>query len=52
MDEVTQQNSARVGENAAMARTLEEQSSRMNERVSFFRTDAVGNLKPALRQIA
>ena len=37
MDEVTQQNSALVEENAATAKTLETQSAAMNERVSFFR---------------
>jgi methyl-accepting chemotaxis protein len=53
MDEVTQQNSALVEENAATAKTLEQQSSQMDERVSFFHTDvgAVGKLKPALRQV-
>jgi methyl-accepting chemotaxis protein len=39
MDEVTQQNSALVEENAATAKTLETQSGAMNERVSFFRID-------------
>jgi methyl-accepting chemotaxis protein len=54
MDEVTQQNSALVEENAATAKTLEQQSSQMDERVSFFNTDvgAVSKLKPALRQVA
>ena len=37
MDEVTQQNSALVEENAATAKTLEGQAKSMNERVSFFR---------------
>jgi methyl-accepting chemotaxis protein len=37
MDEVTQQNSALVEENAATAKTLESQSGAMNDRVSFFR---------------
>jgi methyl-accepting chemotaxis protein len=40
MDEVTQQNSALVEENAATAKTLEDQQSAMNERVGFFRFDA------------
>ncbi len=40
MDEVTQQNSALVEENAATAKTLEHQASQMNERVSYFRSDA------------
>jgi methyl-accepting chemotaxis protein len=39
MDEVTQQNSALVEENAATAKTLESQSAAMSERVSFFRID-------------
>jgi methyl-accepting chemotaxis protein len=36
MDEVTQQNSALVEENAATAKTLENQAMAMNERVAFF----------------
>ena len=39
MDEVTQQNSALVEQNAASAKTLEEQSIAMGQRVSFFRVD-------------
>ena len=39
MDEVTQQNSALVEENAATAKTLEQQSGAMGEQVSFFRTE-------------
>jgi methyl-accepting chemotaxis protein len=37
MDEVTQQNSALVEENAATAKTLEQQSAAMNERVGAFK---------------
>jgi methyl-accepting chemotaxis protein len=37
MDEVTQQNSALVEENAATAKTLEQQSLAMNDRVGAFR---------------
>ncbi len=37
MDEVTQQNSALVEENAATAKTLEGQAKSMDERVSFFK---------------
>jgi methyl-accepting chemotaxis protein len=37
MDEVTQQNSALVEENAATAKTLEQQAHAMSERVAFFR---------------
>lgn len=40
MDEVTQQNSALVEENAATAKTLEHQAKAMDERVAFFRLDA------------
>jgi methyl-accepting chemotaxis protein len=40
MDEVTQQNSALVEENAATAKTLENQQSAMEEQVRFFRFDA------------
>ena len=38
MDEVTQQNSALVEQNAASAKTLEHQSTSMDERIAFFRT--------------
>jgi len=37
MDEVTQQNSALVEENAATAKTLDQQAHAMSERVAFFR---------------
>jgi methyl-accepting chemotaxis protein len=43
MDEVTQQNSALVEENAASAKSLEQQSQGMDERVSFFK---LGNSAP------
>jgi len=49
MDEMTQQNSALVEETAAAARTLEEQSDVMQERVSFFNTgssEASATAKP------
>jgi methyl-accepting chemotaxis protein len=39
MDEVTQQNSALVEENAASAKTLEHQSEAMNQKVAFFKLD-------------
>ncbi|MEJ2624231.1 MAG: methyl-accepting chemotaxis protein [Pseudolabrys sp.] len=39
MDEVTQQNSALVEENAATAKTLEGQAKGMDERLSFFRLE-------------
>ena len=40
MDEMTQQNSALVEENAATAKTLEQQATAMDERVCFFRLAA------------
>ena len=40
MDEVTQQNSALVEENAATAKTLEHQAKAMDERVAFFKLAA------------
>jgi len=39
MDEVTQQNSALVEENAATAKTLEHQAQNMDNQVSFFQID-------------
>jgi methyl-accepting chemotaxis protein len=41
LDEVTQQNSALVEENAATAKTLEQQSSAVGKRVDFFRLEGV-----------
>jgi methyl-accepting chemotaxis protein len=52
MDEATQQNSALVEENAATAKTLEEQQAAMTERISFFRFGqgrAAAAPKPAAR---
>jgi methyl-accepting chemotaxis protein len=46
MDEVTQQNSALVEENAASAKSLEQQSQTMDERVSFFRVEAAQSAAP------
>jgi methyl-accepting chemotaxis protein len=43
MDEVTQQNSALVEENAATAKTLEAQAQAMNERVSVFQLGNVAS---------
>ena len=40
MDEVTQQNSALVEQNAAAAKSLEQQSQAMEEQVRFFQVDA------------
>jgi methyl-accepting chemotaxis protein len=49
MDEVTQQNSALVEENAATAKTLEHQARAMDERVAYFKVDGAGNgmMKPS-----
>jgi methyl-accepting chemotaxis protein len=47
LDEVTQQNSALVEENAATAKTLEHQSSDMTERVGFFKLAAGPAQHPA-----
>jgi methyl-accepting chemotaxis protein len=47
MDEVTQQNSALVEENAATAKTLEQQSKAMNDEVSVFRVDDSAAPAPA-----
>jgi methyl-accepting chemotaxis protein len=44
MDEATQQNSALVEENAATAKTLEQQSQDMQERIAFFRVDGDATL--------
>jgi methyl-accepting chemotaxis protein len=43
MDEVTQQNSALVEENAATAKTLEDQQLAMSEQVGFFRFGSDGD---------
>jgi methyl-accepting chemotaxis protein len=51
MDEVTQQNSALVEENAATAKTLEDQQSAMSEQVGFFRIgDGAAEQAPATRK--
>jgi methyl-accepting chemotaxis protein len=47
MDQVTQQNSALVEENAATAKMLEDQASAMNERVSYFRLKEGSGSAPA-----
>jgi methyl-accepting chemotaxis protein len=54
MDEVTQQNSALVEENAASAKTLEHQSEAMNQKVAFFKLDAAaeGHKAPVTRLAA
>jgi methyl-accepting chemotaxis protein len=55
MDEVTQQNSALVEENAASAKTLEQQSETMNQKVAFFKLneqDEHRAVKPAAAPVA
>jgi methyl-accepting chemotaxis protein len=52
MDEVTQQNSALVEENAATAKTLEQQSSAMNERVGVYKLDGMTAAAASPRVIA
>ena len=49
LDEVTQQNSALVEENAATAKTLEQQSAAMSDQVSVFRVDQDGAATPVAR---
>jgi methyl-accepting chemotaxis protein len=46
MDEVTQQNSALVEENAATAKTLEHQAKAMDDQVSFFRVENADARRP------
>jgi len=45
MDEVTQQNSALVEENAATAKTLEQQSGAMDRRIGAFRLESGGSVR-------
>jgi methyl-accepting chemotaxis protein len=47
MDEATQRNSALVEENSATAKTLEQQSQDMQERISSFKLDSHGSGKAA-----
>jgi methyl-accepting chemotaxis protein len=47
MDEATQQNSALVEENAATAKTLEDQSGAVSERLALFRYAATGDREAA-----
>ncbi|WP_346891980.1 methyl-accepting chemotaxis protein [uncultured Roseibium sp.] len=47
MDEMTQQNSALVEENAAACRMLQEQASSMHQRMSFFRAGDTAALAPS-----
>jgi methyl-accepting chemotaxis protein len=50
MDEVTQQNSALVEENAATAKTLEQQAQAMSDEVSVFRVEAIEAEPPQVVQ--
>ena len=52
MDEVTQQNSALVEENAATSKTLEHQAKAMDERVAFFKLEATAEKQPAAKAAA
>jgi methyl-accepting chemotaxis protein len=49
MDEMTQQNSALVEENAATAKTLEDQAAAMQRRVGFFKFDGLAAAGPENR---
>jgi hypothetical protein len=49
MDEVTQRNAALVEENAATAKTLEQQAKVMDERVGYFSGLRMGMPQPARR---
>ena len=51
MDEVTQQNSALVEENAATAKTLEQQSNAMNERVGAYKLIGMADDAPVQRVV-
>jgi methyl-accepting chemotaxis protein len=52
MDDVTQQNSALVEENAAAAKTLEHQAKAMDERIAFFKLDNAVEDRPAAQSAA
>jgi methyl-accepting chemotaxis protein len=52
MDEVTQQNSALVEENAATAKSLEQQAATMSEQVGTFKLAANGDAAPARQPAA
>jgi methyl-accepting chemotaxis protein len=49
MDEVTQQNSALVEENAATAKTLEHQAKAMDDQVAYFKIGDTSDLEPMPR---
>ena len=50
MDEVTQQNSALVEENAATAKTLEQQAKAMSDEVGVFNVDEAQPERPAVQK--
>jgi methyl-accepting chemotaxis protein len=52
MDQATQQNSALVEENAATAKTLEDQAKAMDERVAFFHIGEAGNTSGAVASVS
>ena len=52
MDEVTQQNSALVEENAATAKTLEQQSAAMNDRVGAYQVPGAASGAAPQRRVA
>ena len=52
MDEVTQQNSALVEQNAAAAKALEQQSQAMDQQVSIFRLGDAAPAAAALQPVA
>jgi methyl-accepting chemotaxis protein len=52
MDEITQQNSALVEENAASVKTLEQQSQSMGEQVSVFKLGSLAEMAQEMRRVA
>jgi methyl-accepting chemotaxis protein len=52
MDEITQQNSALVEENAASVKTLEQQSQSMGEQVSIFKLGSLAEMAQEMRRAA
>jgi len=52
MDEITQQNSALVEENAASVKTLEQQSQSMGEQVSIFKLGSLTEMAHEMRRAA
>ena len=52
MDEITQQNSALVEENAASVKTLEQQSQSMGEQISVFKLGSLAEVAQEMRRVA